>query len=964
MAFGFLRRIVSTNNTSAFLARDFITQLLSQTSKADHFVQTFLADRDGDAESASDQELWRLLAGVLRHVPRVTLVIDALDEILPGQEAALVEVLRQLAVEGDGAIKVMITSRPASDLNTPMQGFDVGIIRLVGVGLEEDVRRYTSHRLEHQNERALQPEELRLIQEHLRDSLFLQARLTLDEVLGSSDSVLGVLQRLPGSLSDLYTEVLTHHAAGSGSRQSLQYIVLLWTSHACRPLRLVEVAAVATFQGMFDNISAAKAEIRDCCGPLIEIRKDETVHVCHHSFAEFLLHTDWLLRCPDHVMNPSNPDNHNNHFRIAQFCVNYLCSGALAAFGRDEQVFEERLLPEISVKFPLVAYASRYWPSHATRVHHLDSELFRMLDTLLGPGIGTHWNETKTWARISQVGLDPDVTGYESIHLGSHLGLKSYVEYLLRRPELGQNNQQNSLGQTPLMLAVDGGHVDTVRLLLGHDASFDNVNTGGMTAVHIAVIRNRPECLRELTAAGASIFTLVLAGSGPVHQSAPPDFVGDEILQQSRVRGRSSEGTRIFAGCSPTQLACEMGLTAILRVILPLLDHASRTSIPLHWAAAGGHADVLELLLSFPEIKENVNTRNTKGNTPLFLASRCANPRAAVQALLNNGADPQVLSDDGGAYYERKTRSIKKHKGHSHFGVAPLIAWAGMSALTSAWQRAWAKSGAPLLTATYEEYLEAGELLLRHGADPNARTPDGRTALFMWSEDTHGGGDANTGQVDRQAAFVELLLRHGANPKAEDKTGTTILHLLKGSPEEMPAVTLLVRAGADLNAPDTATGKTPIHNLFPEHTGFSRNIPVFSQLAALGADFKRGDKKGDTPLHLAVSACSQSHDSDLVTKVMTEILGLCDPGIKNARRETGLFRLRANMFHRQFGCISRSLMAAGIDLETRDIDGKTALLEAARWRDESLIGLLDIGADIQARDNNGRTCESTLSPPY
>jgi len=320
--------------------------------------------------------------------------------------------------------------------------------------------------------------------------------------------------------------------------------------------------------------------------------------------------------------------------------------------------------------------------------------------------------------------------------------------------------------------------------------------------------------------------------------------------------------------------------------------------------------------------------------------------------LLHHGADPRALSQDGGTFFDSKTRSAKKYKGGSQHGVAPLLAWAGMSALTAAWKQGSWNRGPPLFTGIDEDRLAAGELLLRHGADPNARMPDGRTALFMWTGEN--GADAS-----HHTAFVALLLRHGADPKIADIAGMTALHLLQGNPEEMPAVEQLVGAGADLNAAETKAGRTPIHKLFPEFTGLNRRIPVLSSLAALGADFNRGDASGDTPFHIAVKACAVSNDGKLVTDVFEELVRLCDPNIKNAKGETALFRLRKNRFHRQFETISRALMTTGIDLEARDNDGRTAIHEAARWRDESLVGLLDLGAGIQARDNGGKTCEST-----
>ncbi|KAK0717516.1 ankyrin repeat-containing domain protein [Lasiosphaeria miniovina] len=854
VAFGFLRRIMSTNNTVAFLVRDFIIQLLPHAPGADARVKSLLESSNSDVESVATPELWQLLAFIIRLLPRVTLVVDALDEILPGQEVELLECILGLAESSGGRVKTFITSRPLSHLESLFQDASVGSIRLVGSAIDEDVSRYVSHRLQLQAQRTLSPEDCLLIQSSLAKSLFLQARLTLDEVLKSGKTVAEALQRIPGSLNDLYQSILDQYSSGSQDTAKLQRLVLLWITHSYRPLRLLEIAHVAIFEGLFKNVTIAKSNIRSCCGPLIEIRKDETVHICHHSLAEFLQESRFFASTTE-----------GNHREISMACV-------------------------------------------------CDADAFAKLDRLLAGG----GREAIAWIRLSKLDQKLETMGMDRVHFAARFGLTAYVQHLLAQ---GVNaNNQDGNHRTAMMHAVDSGHEETVKLLIAHGVELNAVDKMGLAAVHFAVLSNHPDCLRHIAAAGATITALVSpAGAGGEDVTSPWIFsvsskqyqlVEDEVCQLLRIqarhlRKRLTASKNMFLGCSAMQLACELGLDGILEVLISFLDPATRASIPLHWAAAGGHATVLKLLLQYPEIKESINSKNHRGNTALFVASRSGS-LDAVQTLVEHGADARILNQD-----RRPDRDLmaKKHKnGGSHWGgLSCLHAWAGMTTLATVWAR----------VSTV---------------------------------------DADKSEASRQTRAVELLISYGADPRALNRHGLTALHLMKGQLEELPAIKLLVDAEANINAAQPSTGRTPLHMLFPKCGPLQNTITAIPELALVGADFNRKDNNGNTPLHLATSSLTETNSEEMVEQILGDFLKVCDPTITNGDGHTALFKARGNAFHRQFDKIARRLVESGVDLEARDNEGKTVLLEACRWRDESILGLVKLGADVRARDKVGKTC--------
>lgn len=124
-----------------------------------------------------------------------------------------------------------------------------------------------------------------------------------------------------------------------------------------------------------------------------------------------------------------------------------------------------------------------------------------------------------------------------------------------------------------------------------------------------------------------------------------------------------------------------------------------------------------------------------EGATPFLRASQSGDLKL-MRLLLEHGADPAITTEHG---------------------VTPLMVAAGIGwveGVTFEWSE--------------EDTLEAVELLLELGADPNAReTLDGRTALM---------GAAHKGRSD----VVQLLVDHGADLAARDIGSRDSIHSLAG----------------------------------------------------------------------------------------------------------------------------------------------------------------------------------------
>ncbi len=187
--------------------------------------------------------------------------------------------------------------------------------------------------------------------------------------------------------------------------------------------------------------------------------------------------------------------------------------------------------------------------------------------------------------------------------------------------------------------AIAAGATDQVRSLVADDPSLASAcGADGVSAVRTAHYRGHAEIVEMLAAAGADLDVFDAAALGRTDRlgeilDARPDLV-DAIATD---------------GFTPLQLASFFGRLDAARL---LVDRGapptpvSRSPMAIHAlnaAAAGGHADVVALLL---DAAADPDARQHGGLTAL-MSCAAAGSEAGVAALLERGADPTATSDDG-----------------------------------------------------------------------------------------------------------------------------------------------------------------------------------------------------------------------------------------------------------------------------------------------------------------------------
>ncbi|MFQ5956049.1 MAG: ankyrin repeat domain-containing protein [Kiloniellales bacterium] len=355
----------------------------------------------------------------------------------------------------------------------------------------------------------------------------------------------------------------------------------------------------------------------------------------------------------------------------------------------------------------------------------------------------------------------------------------------------------------------------------------------------------------------------------------------------------------------------------------------------LHWATYQDDLETVELLV---RAGGNVEAVNRYGVTPLSLA--CMNGNVAmVELLLDAGADPNTALRGGETALMTAARTGK-------VGVVKALLFRGAEL-----DRKESRRGqTALMWAAAEGHAEVVKELIKAGADFLTRLESGFTPLLFAVREGRIGvvrallkAGADVNETVQAEASRQRRVPGGRRPPV----GASALHLAVTNAHYELAANLL-DAGADPNA--DLPGYTVLHAITsvrkpglgdndpaPEGSGNMSSIEFVKKLAAHGANLNarmtnrvrlantRLNEVGATPFLLAALTA----DADLMRTLAA--LG-ADPLLPNADNSTPL------------------MVAAGLATRSpgEDAGTESEVLEAVQVA-------LDLGADVNAVDDNGET---------
>ena len=249
-------------------------------------------------------------------------------------------------------------------------------------------------------------------------------------------------------LGGAYDATIKWIKAQEGGRERLGMEVLMWISHAERPLNVDGIChALAVEIGFTDinpnNIPSIRTVLR-CCQGLVAVDKgSSTIRLIHFTLKEHISCQADLFDKP--------------HSRIAETCLTYLNFQAI-----------KELSPALSnLMFhdfqgtPFLKYASLHWGTHMRMEF---SDLSRNLALDLLAQFDNHISPELLWESVRA----------RHYHFGKPLSALHYISYFgiaevaidLIRTKRWDVNERDSAGLTPLMWAAWYGREEVVKLLL------------------------------------------------------------------------------------------------------------------------------------------------------------------------------------------------------------------------------------------------------------------------------------------------------------------------------------------------------------------------------------------------------------------------------------------------------------------------------------------------------------------
>ena len=345
--------------------------------------------------------------------------------------------------------------------------------------------------------------------------------------------------------------------------------------------------------------------------------------------------------------------------------------------------------------------------------------------------------------------------------------------------------------------------------------------------------------------------------------------------------------------------------------------------VPLYYAALCGFGGLVERLLTAHP--QDLDVEGGFYGAPLNAALAKGHLDIA-QILLDRGA----VGDSMG-FMQRTALYIASTHGYADVVVSLIDRGANLSARCRDWNRdsedrAW---WTPLHAAIYHNHPDIARLLIEGGADPEARSGDDQTALYMASPRGH-------------ADVVRLLIDSGAdlNAKSRDwarhglKVGWTPLHAAIDK-NHRDIVLLLLDCGAD---PEIRSSWDETALYMASSRGCA---DIVKQLISHGAD-PNVECQGWTPLHVA-SHCGRPE----IAKILLE--HGANPNVANHFGQSALHSTSDVT-------VVELLSEYGVNVGSRDKLGWTPLHKAAYdLNPQILVALLDRGADPHAQTNKRET---------
>lgn len=566
-------------------------------------------------------------------------------------------------------------------------------------------------------------------------------------------------------------------------------------------------------------------------------------------------------------------------------------------------------------------------------------------------------------------------------------------------------NVKGTRDRTPLMCAAAAPRPAAVKMIMEAGADIHLTDEDGNTVLHIVAgldVRYKTviEMMKLLNGGNMNID---IRGRNGVTALMVATEAGDEGLQRLSLLLEMGANVLLKDNKGYTALAYAAGaghkllVTSLLRACT-----VDKNDLAIIIAAGRENIDILQLIISagvdvetaagdgttaimsaiehghFGVVRSlvgsgvNVNARMRDGTSPLMLAA-IRKSMEMTRLLLDAGALVNLSTAKGETaltctmgYWVPRMTSLEAARGCLRL---LLDAGAGVDASTE-------DGDTPLLFASKNAEIDSAmlEALVKAGADLNHRDRRGVTALMHVAMSCQasklkvlldGGADPNAVSNDGESALIlaiksfgglrvaKALLKAGANPNQEDGDGkTALVHFISGAQYltldglDEVAEALVTAAAKDgaLSGDDTLVLRAA------RFSSMSNNVSL-KLLLASGANPRGSDKDGRNAIMLA-AMLSGDRGHEAVRMLLDAGV---DPHERDQNGDNALMLAARSTYN---ASTFQTLLDAGVDAHARDVNGMTTLMVVASKSVESgdrVRALIEAGVSIDAVDEAGNT---------
>lgn len=566
-------------NTAVAIIRGLIFQLLQLRPKlADYILPTFKTRGASLFESSSLPSLWTIFEKMTcaSGIGTTYCVLDGLDECDAVSSEALLKNFRDLFSKESSSsgcqLKLVIVSRDFPDfIPHVLSSFPHRRLDLEAKShINNDIRQFIEVRVNELSASREYTEQLRddvkEIFQRRAQGTFLWVGIVAKELEKyCATEVRKGLELFPRGLDKLYARMLHQIDV---NRREISAKILLWVVLAIRPLTVTELSVAAGIEPSADfTRDEVMKDIISYSRHFLTIEGNK-IGLAHQSVKDYLLRKRHNFHGGLEIFHI---DEKRGNFEVAQKCLGYLQSGALAGGAID---LKDKHSPEATSRlkaFPLLSYAVLYWGEHA-RLGTSSGDNFDLQDVFYGTTsrIRESWLKTYWSSKFSKRPL----SSFGPMHVASYFGIVPLAERLLckqkwinRADPFNSLKMKDSLGRTPFLWAVRGGHEAVVHLLLerGGDDIIKPKCERGASAIHHAVDGGSVTMIQLLLEKGVDVQAKDKYGRAALHYA-----VRDE--NKTAIQLLLNEGADINAkernGCTPLHLAARWGKEAAVHLLL------------------------------------------------------------------------------------------------------------------------------------------------------------------------------------------------------------------------------------------------------------------------------------------------------------------------------------------------------------------------------------------------------------